>query len=323
MQSHLNSNSTSPGVAGRVTTNLHRIGKYVVRDSHLLIMSIPLIVYYLVFCYWPMYGLLIAFKEFNPMKGILGSTWVGLKYFIQVIKNPYLGRIVRNTFLIGVYGLVWGFPAPIIFALCLNEVKGKAFKRVTQTISYMPYFISVVIVVGLMWNLFSPINGVFNTMYTYVTGNPPINFMSEGKWFRTLYIGSGMWQSFGWNSIIYLAAFSNIDIQLYDSARVDGANRLQEMVHITLPGILGTIMIMLILSVGGIMSVGFEKIILMYAPTTYEVADVISTYAYRRGLIDANYSFGTATGLLNSIINVIFLVVANWFCKKYSEVSLW
>lgn len=293
------------------------------RDKQLIILCIPMIIFYLVFCYWPMYGVIIAFKDFRPGKGIMGSDWVGLKYFIQVIQNPYLGRLLKNTFLIGLYSLLWGFPIPIFFALCLNEVKGKRFKKVAQTVSYMPYFISVVVIVGLLGNFFSPTYGIVNTAYTALTGNEPINFMSETSWFRTLYIGSGVWQSFGWGSIIYIAALAGVDVELYDSAKVDGANRLQEIIHITLPGIMGTIMIMLILNMGNIMSVGFEKIILMYSPSTYEVADVISTYTYRRGLVESNYSFGAAIGLLNSVINIIFIMSANWLSKRYSEVSLW
>lgn len=305
------------------TSSLNLLKKYAIRDYQLLIMCIPMIAFYLIFCYWPMYGVVIAFKDFKPLEGILGSDWVGLKYFMQVFRTPTLPRLIKNTFLIGLYSLLWGFPVPIIFALCLNEVRKSWFKRTVQTISYLPYFISTVVVVGMLNNFLSPVNGLVNTLYVNLTGNNPINFLGESSWFRTLYIGSGIWQSFGWNSIIYLAALSGIDMELYEAARIDGANRLQEIWHITIPGIMSTIMILLILNMGNIMSVGFEKIILMYSPSTYDVADVISTYTYRRGIIEANYSFGAAVGLLNSLVNVVFIVVANTLSRKFSEVSLW
>lgn len=297
--------------------------KYVLRDWELILLSIPMIVFFAIFCYWPMYGVVIAFKRFSPTKGILGSPWAGLKYFEQVFTSPYLYRLMRNTFLIGVYGLFWGFPVPILFALMLNEVKHSGYKRVVQTVSYLPYFVSTVIICGLMHNFFSPNSGVVNAIYTELTGNPAINFMGEPRWFRTLYIGSGIWQSMGWDSIIYLAALSGIDMELYDSAKVDGCNRFQSIWHITLPGIRNTMMILLILRMGGIMSAGFEKIILMYSSATYEVADVVSSYTYRKGILDAKYSFGAAFGLVNSVINIVFLVVANSISRKFSETSLW
>lgn len=307
----------------QVNTAFSKLQKYMRRDYQLLILCIPMIIFYFIFAYWPMYGIVIAFKDFKPLQGILGSEWVGLKYFAQVFRTPTLPRLIKNTFLIGLYSLLWGFPIPILFALCLNEVKKSWFKRTVQTLSYLPYFISTVVVVGMLNNFFSPVNGLVNTLYTSVTGNGAINFMSESEWFRTLYIGSGVWQSFGWNSIIYLAALSGIDMELYEAARIDGANRLQEIWHITLPGILSTIMILLIMNMGNIMSVGFEKIILMYSPSTYDVADVISTYTYRRGILDADYSFGAAVGLLNSLVNVVFILAANAISRRVSEVSLW
>lgn len=307
----------------QVNTAFSKLQKYMRRDYQLLILCIPMIIFYFIFAYWPMYGIVIAFKDFKPLQGILGSEWVGLKYFAQVFRTPTLPRLIKNTFLIGLYSLLWGFPIPILFALCLNEVKKSWFKRTVQTLSYLPYFISTVVVVGMLNNFFSPVNGLVNTLYTSVTGNGAINFKSESEWFRTLYIGSGVWQSFGWNSIIYLAALSGIDMELYEAARIDGANRLQEIWHITLPGILSTIMILLIMNMGNIMSVGFEKIILMYSPSTYDVADVISTYTYRRGILDADYSFGAAVGLLNSLVNVVFILAANAISRRVSEVSLW
>jgi len=310
------SNATTTGIR-------KNIWYYLKIDRQLILMSIPMIAFYMIFVYYPMYGASIAFKDFSPALGINGSPWVGLKYFYQVFENPFFIRLMRNTFIIGLYSLVWGFPVPIIFALCVNEITKVKYKKVVQTVSYMPFFISVVVVVGLLYNFLSPTYGVVNTMYTSLTGNDPINFMNSKQWFRTLYIGSGIWQTFGWNSIIYLAALAGIDPQLYDSADIDGASRMQKVVHITLPSIRNTIIILFILSLGGVMNTGFEKIILMYSPSTYEVADVLQTFTYRKGIVEANFSFGAAMGLFNSLINVIFLCAANWISKRVSEVSLW
>lgn len=295
----------------------------VVRDRQLLVMCIPMVLFFLIFSYVPMYGLVIAFKNFKPALGIIKSGWVGLDVFAKVFRNPFFPRLLGNTFLIGIYSLLWGFPVPIIFALFVNEIRSDKFRKITQTISYLPYFISTVVIVGLLWNFLSPVTGVVNTVYTAITGNEPINFMSEPAYFRSIYIGSNIWQTFGWNSIIYLAALAGIDMQLYDSATVDGANRMQQMLHVTLPSMLPTIVIMLILNMGNIMSVGFEKIILMYSPSTYQTADVISTYTYRRGIIQSDFSFGTAIGLFNSAVNIIFIAGANRLSRKLTETSLW
>ncbi|MEN6315925.1 MAG: ABC transporter permease subunit [Clostridiaceae bacterium] len=312
------------GNAGNLS-NSHKqsILQLIIRDRQLLVLCIPMILFFLIFCYAPMYGLVIAFKDFKPGLGIIGSEWVGLKYFAQVFRNPFFPRLFKNTFLIGIYSLAWGFPLPIIFALFVNEIRSSKFKKIAQTISYLPYFISTVVIVGLLWNFLSPTTGVVNTIYTMITGKDAITFMSEPAYFRSLYIGSNIWQSFGWNSIIYLAALAGVDLQLYDSATVDGANRFQQMLHVTLPILLPTIVIMLVLNMGNIMSVGFEKLILMYSPATFQVADVISTYTYRRGIIQSDFSFGTAIGLFNSVINIVFIVGANRFSKKLTETSLW
>lgn len=299
------------------------LGKLIRRDHQLLVMSIPMIAFFFIFCYMPMYGVLMSFVNFKPRLGIFGSPFVGLKYFRQVFENPMFPRLLRNTILLGFYSILWGFPVPILFALAVNEMRGKRIKKIVQTISYMPYFISVVVIVGLLWNFLSPTTGVVNTVYTQMTGNEPIKFMTEPKYFRTLYIGSGIWQSFGWNSIIYLAALAGVDMELYDSARVDGANRFRQLIHITLPGIMHVVIIMLVLNMGSVMSVGFEKIILMYSEPTYEVADVISTYTYRRGIVSMDYSFGTAIGLFNSVSNMLFIIGANWASRRFTDTSLW
>lgn len=296
--------------------------KNVARDKYLLLLVALPVLYYIIFHYFPLYGMQIAFKRYSPGRGIWGSQWVGLKWFRQFFGSYFAGRLIRNVLLLNIYNLLWGFPLPIIFALLLNEVKHAAFKRVVQTISYMPHFISVVVVVGMVFSFLSVNNGIVNVFLEHL-GIEPINFMSEPRWFRTIYIASGVWQSFGWGSIIYLAALSGIDTEQYEAAKIDGANRFQQIVHITIPGILPTVIILLILQCGRMMSVGYEKIILMYNTATYEVADVISTYVYRNGILGGEFSFSTAVDLFNNVCNCILLVAINWFSRKVSDISLW
>ena len=296
--------------------------KNVVRDRYLLLLVLLPVLYFIIFHYVPMYGLQIAFKRYSPGRGIWGSPWVGLKWFEQFFGSYFAGRLIRNVLLLNIYSLLWGFPLPILFALLLNEVKNGIFKRVVQTISYMPHFISVVVVVGMVFSFLSVNGGIVNVMLEHL-GIEPINFMSEPKWFRTIYIASGVWQSFGWGSIIYLAALSGIDTEQYEAARIDGANRIQQIVHITIPGILPTVIILLILQCGRMMSVGYEKIILMYNTATYEVADVISTYVYRNGILGGEFSFSTAVDLVNNVCNCLLLVTINWISRKVSDISLW
>ncbi|NSW89092.1 MAG: sugar ABC transporter permease [Firmicutes bacterium] len=292
------------------------------RDKALLLMVTPVIIYYIIFHYKPMYGVIIAFKDFNPGLGIWGSPWIGLDNFKLFFSSAFFFRLIKNTFLISFYGLVFGFPFPIGFALILNEIKHKAYKKVVQTVSYLPHFISVVIVCGMIVNFLSPQTGIVSKV-VQLFGGTPENYLLNSKYFRFIYISSGIWQSFGWGSIIYLAAITGIDEQLYEAARLDGANRLKQIFYITIPGIVPTIIILLILNLGNIMSVGFEKIILLYNPATYNVADVISTFTYRQGLVGLKYSYGAAVGLFNSVINCLFLVTANAISRKVSEISLW
>ena len=264
----------------------------------------------------------MAFQNYRPSKGIFGSQWVGLKYFLDFFHSAYFSRLVRNTVLISVYSLLWGFPVPILFALFLNELRDGPFKKVVQTVSYLPHFISVVVLVGMVQSFLNPYDGIVNVIIKALGGSP-INFLSEPSWFRTIYVASGIWQNFGYDSIIYLSAIAAVDPQLYEAARVDGAKRLQVMVHVTLPGILPTVIIMLILRFGNIMSVGFEKVNLLYSPATYETADVISTYVYRRGVLDGQFSFSTAVDFFNSVINLILICTVNKISSKVSETSLW
>jgi putative aldouronate transport system permease protein len=294
--------------------------KELIKHKFVYMMLVPVIVYYIVIHYFPIYGLTIAFKEFTPMKGMLNSPWVGFKHFETFFDSYYFTRLLRNTVIISFYDLIFGFPAPIILALVLNEVKRQMFKRFVQTVSYLPHFISLIVVVGMILD-FSALDGVINQLIV-VFGGQPISFMQNEDWFRTVYVGSNIWQGIGWGSIIYLAALSAISPELYEAARVDGANRWSQMVHITIPGIMPTIIIMLILRVGNMMDVGYEKIILLYNPSVYETADVISSFIYRKGLLEMSYSYSAAVGLFNSVINFALLLAVNRLARKTGS-SLW
>lgn len=291
------------------------------RDKYLLILVFPAILYFIVFHYVPMYGLLVAFKRFNMGLGILRSPWAGLTYFKQFFNSYYFPRLVRNTILLSSYNLIFSFTIPIFFALLLNEVRHNKFKRFAQTASYLPHFVSLVVVVGIMMNMFNGENGLINIALEKLGFNK-IPFFSRATYFRPLYVGSELWQHVGWNSIIYLAAISGIDPQIYEAAKVDGIGRWTAMYHITFKSILPTIIIIFILNVGNIMNLGFEKIILMYNPATYETADVLSTYVYRRGIVNAEYSFGAVVGLFNSVINLVLLLTVNTITKKLGDMSL-
>ena len=299
-----------------------RFGSLCRRDKALILLALPGLVYYIVFHYAPMYGVWMAFTDFNLSKSIIGSEFVGLMWFREFFGSYFFGRLIRNTLTLSLLNLLWGFPIPILFALALSEMRGRRFKRIVQTVSYLPHFISTVVVVGILFTTLSPNGGVVNTLIK-ATGHNAINFMSSESWFRPLYIGTDVWQSFGWNSIIYLAALTAIDPGLYEAARIDGASRFQQVIHVSLPSILPTIIILLIMQLGRMMSVGYEKIILMYSPAVYEKADVISTYVYRRGIQKGEFSFGAAVGLFNNVVNLILLVTVNTIARKTSDISLW
>ncbi|WP_257345930.1 ABC transporter permease [Pseudalkalibacillus decolorationis] len=298
-----------------------RLAKDLKRNKNIYIMVLPVVIYYLVFHYGPMYGLQIAFKNFNTSEGIWASEWIGFDHFVEFFNSFYFWRLIKNTFLINFYELIFAFPAPIILALLLNEIRKMWFKRAVQTISYLPHFISVVVVVGMLVD-FTARDGLINELLVGF-GLEPISFLQEADWFRAVYIGSGIWQGIGWGSIIYLAAMSNINPALYEAARIDGAGRLKQALHITIPGIAPIIIILFILQMGSMLSVGFEKIILMYNPITYETADVISTYVYRKGILEASFSFSAAVGLFNAVINFSLLILANRISRRTSETSLW
>ncbi|MDI6619307.1 MAG: ABC transporter permease subunit [Clostridiales bacterium] len=299
-----------------------KLSKIFNRDKYLWMMILFPLIYYIVFKYIPMYGLIISFENFSPYRGILKGPWVGFKYFIEFFNSTFFWRLMRNTFLLNVYSIIFGFPAPIILALIVNGITAKFYKKSVQTISYLPHFVSTVVVVGMVVNFLSPTTGLINHVLSFF-GQKPINFMIMPRWFRTIYIASGIWQEVGWSSIIYLAALSGVDSGLYEAAKVDGANKIQQTIFITLPSILPTIIIMLILRMGNMLSVGAEKVLLMYNPLTYEVADVINTYVYRIGIGNSEFSYGSAVGLFQSAINFILVASVNKISKKVSEISLW
>ncbi len=293
----------------------------VLKYKHIYIILIPAILYYVLFQYAPMGGLAIAFQKFSLTKGILGSRWVGLSNFTSFLNDVYFWRLLRNTLMINFWGLVFGFPAPIIFALLLNEIKKDRFKKSVQTITYIPHFLSVVVVSSLVLTFVSS-QGILNSLIR-LFGGDTVYFMNEPKYFYRIYVISDIWQELGWNSILYVAAISGIDQELYEAATIDGAGRWRQLWNVTLPGIMGTIMIVLIMRMGRMLTIGYDKIILLYNPAIYERADVISTYVYRRGLLDGDYGYSAAVGLFNSVFNFIFLMTANFFSKKATGSGLW
>lgn len=291
------------------------------RDKYLYLMFLPPFFFYIVFHYAPMYGVLVAFKQFSIKKGIIGSEWAGLRYVKQFLADPYFWLVFKNTLVINVYNLLWSFPAPIILALLLNELRWKRIKSYTQTISYLPHFLSTVVVVGMLTSFLSS-NGIINQALS-AFGLGPYAFLTDARFFRSVYIASGIWQGAGWGSIIYLAALSMVDPELYEAAIIDGAGRWKRMVHVTLPGIAPTVTIMLILETGRIMNVAFQKILLLMNGPNMLVSDVISTFVYRRGIAEANFSYATGVGLFQSIVALIFVIGCNSISRRVSETSLW
>ncbi|MGI6689450.1 MAG: ABC transporter permease [Christensenellales bacterium] len=301
----------------RRETLLANIRKY----PWLYLIMLPVVVFYFVYWYIPLGGLVIAFQNYKSARGIFASHWVGFKNFLDFFSARTFWRLIRNTLSINLQLLLFGFPFPILFAILLNEVRSTSFRRVTQTITYMPHFVSSVVVAGLMID-FTETNGLL-TNFLRLFGVPNEGLLTKASWFQPLYVLMNIWQEFGWDSIIYLAALTGIDMQLYEAAKVDGANRIQQTMHVTLPGISTTVTLLLILRIGNMMSLGWDRIILLYNPMTYETADVVSTYVYREGLVGMRYSYGTAAGMFNSVINVSLLVMANAISRRISDNSLW
>ncbi|HIT84512.1 MAG TPA: sugar ABC transporter permease [Candidatus Ornithomonoglobus intestinigallinarum] len=292
------------------------------RKNHTIyFLLIPLFIYYILFCYGPMYGAVIAFKRYSPALGIMGSEWVGFRYFEQFLTSDYFWKIMRNTILIALYSIIFCFPAPILLALLLNEVRVTWYKKTVQTLTYLPHFISMVIICGLIRN-FVASDGLIGQICKLLGGTPE-NLLMKQEYFRAIYIISDIWQSIGWNSIIFLAALAGVDQELYDAAVVDGAGRLKQTLHVTLPAIMPTIIVMLILRVGGILSVNGEKVILLYNELIFDTADVIGSFTYRKGLVEQNYSYSAAVGLLMSVVNFFFVTMANKISKKAGGYNLW
>ena len=283
-------------------------------------MVLPVLIYLILFCYKPMYGIVIAFQRYRPTLGIDRSPWVGLNNFVRFFDDRNFWRVFRNTLTISGLSILFAFPAPILLALLLNEVKSMRFKRVVQTITYLPHFIAMVVVCGLITQ-FCQSNGLFGTIME-IFGAERTNLLLEKDNFYPIYVLSEIWKEVGWNSIIYLAALAGIDQEQYEAAKIDGASRLQQIRYITIPGLMPTISLLLILRMGSVLSVGYEKILLLYSPLTYEVADVISTYVYRKGLVESDFSYSTAVGLFNSVLNIIFLMITNKISKKMGQSGL-
>jgi putative aldouronate transport system permease protein len=284
------------------------------------LMVAPVVLYFIIFSYVPMVGVVMAFEKYTIKGGIFGSEWIWFKNFTDFFKSYYFFRLIRNTFLLSFYDLIFGFPAPIIFALLMNELASKRFKKVIQTISYMPYFISMVVIAGIIIDFSSSTGTV--TMIAAKFGGPQANLLGMPELFRTIFVSTNIWQHIGFNSVIYMAALSSIDQEQYEAAALDGAGRWKQTLHVTLPGISTTIIMLLILRLGQLMSVSFEKIILLYSPGTYSTSDVISSFVFRKGLQEFNYGYSTAVGLFNSAMNFAILVLANKLSKKFSETSL-
>lgn len=287
----------------------------------LAMFALPLL-WYLLFCYIPMYGIQLAFRDYNPRLGYLGSPFVGLRWFKQFFSSYYWKDIIWNTFSISLYSIVIGFPIPIILAIIINELPGQKFKKVLQNITYIPHFISIVVLCGMMYLFLSPQYGIINT-FLGMFGMEPVGFLESSRYFKGVYVLSEVWQESGWSSIIYIAALAGIDPSLYEAAKIDGAGRFKRIVHVSLPGITPTIVTLLILKIGQIMSIGFEKAYLLQNDLNLKSSEIISTLVYKQGILQGNIGYATAVGLMNSCLNLLLIIAANQFCKKFFDTSLW
>lgn len=292
------------------------------KNWFLYLMFLPVLIYFVIFAYIPMGGTIMAFKDYKVRMGIWGSPWAGLKYFERFFKSYNFGLLLKNTVMISAYSLLASFPIPIVFALLLNYLRQKRLKKMLQMVSYAPYFISTIVICGMISIFMDKDSGIFNQMITFL-GGKPVPFLSRPEYFKSIYVWSGVWQGMGYSSIIYLSALSGIDPALHEAAIMDGASKVKRIIHIDLPGIKPIIVIQLILALGSLMNVGFEKIYLLQNDLNMSASDVINTYVYRIGLVQNNYSFSTAVGLFNSVINMLLVVLANTFIKKMTDESLW
>ncbi len=291
------------------------------RNKLIYVCLVFILAFFAIFSYAPMIGILMAFQRFSPAKGFFHSKWIGMQNFKTFFSGPFVGRLIKNTVSIGVLDLVINFPAPIIFALILNEIRQKHFKKTVQTISYMPYFISSVVACGIVLN-FTQAGGAISVLVSKFTGGTPENLLNKGSLFWLIYVLQNMWQGIGYGSIIYLSSLSSIDQELYEAAYCDGAGRWKQTLHITIPSILPMVSMMLIMRMGGVFSVGADKILLLYSPANYEFSDVINTYVYRMGMLNQDYGLSTAVGLFNSVIGTIMLIGTNTISKKMSGTSM-
>ena len=292
------------------------------RHSILYLMALPGILYFLIFRYYPMYGAIIAFKDYRVLEGFNGSPWVGFKHFQAIFSSPFFYNVLTNTLLISIYKLIFGLPVAVIFALLLNEVRVGWFKRGVQTITYLPHFLSWVVVFGVLLTTLSPSTGLVNKAIVS-TGGQPINFMTDPKWFRGVLVVSDIWKDLGWGTIIYLAALAGISPSLYEAAAVDGATRFQRIVYITLPSIVPVIVLVTLLRIGNLLSAGFEQVFVLYNPAVYSVADIIDTWVYRQGIQGFQFSVAAAVGLFKGVVGTVLLVTANWAAKKWAGTGIW
>lgn len=294
----------------------------ILKNYQLYLLMLPALIYIIVFHYGAMYGLQIAFKNYIVTKGISGSPWVGFVYFRRFFRSAQFSTVIKNTVFLSLYGLLVGFPIPILLALSINNVQNKFFKSLVQTVTYAPHFISTVVIVSMMLIFLSPRSGLVNIAIKHF-GGTPVHFIAKPEWFKSLYVFSGIWQSAGWSAIIYIAALSNISFELHEAAIIDGASKFQRTRYIDIPGIMPTIITLLIINIGNIMSVGFEKVFLMQNSLNVTSSQVIQTYVYKIGLVNTDFSYSTAIGLFNSVINFLLLIGANRLSKKLTDISLW
>ena len=292
------------------------------RNWSLYLLITPVLIYFAVFIFWPMYGVIIAFKDFRPNLGIMGSEWVGLKHFEEFFTSLHFGRTLRNTLTLSIYSLAVNFPLPIALAIMMNDLRSRRFKKAVQTITYLPHFISMVVLCGMITLFFRNDAGLINILIQHM-GGESVNFLNTPEYFKHVYVWTGVWQNLGWNTIIYMAALSGMDIQLLEAASIDGASKFQKIRHIILPYLMPTAILLLILESGYVMNVGFEKVFLLQNNLNMEMSDVISTLVYRKGITEYQFSFSAAVGLFNSAINCVILLMVNAISKRLGETSLW
>lgn len=315
--SHQKSQKIAP-----VVNPKRKLWKQILKRYDLYLMLLLPMAWYILLMYGPMYGLQIAFKDYIPVNGFWGSEWVGLEHFKRFFDSYYFWRLIKNTITIEMFSLIFGFPIPILLALLVNEIRVKKFKKTLQNITYIPHFISVVVLVGMLSLFLDPQNGIINIALSHI-GIDPVAYMQKAEWFKFLFISSNIWTNMGWQSIIYIAALSGVDPQLYEAATVDGASRLKRIIHVSIPAILPTIIILFILDIGHFMDIGFQKILLMQNDLNMSSSDVIATFTYRKGILDGEYSFTTAIGLFDAVINFILLILINQLARKKASTSLW